>query len=441
MTHGGGSRAFHVFIRQITRVAATTLIMFSLTTLGIALWHMFHDIRSHAQHTLAVIGTLYGTGLSQALHTYNQPDESHIWVIQGGRVVLKSPNARTDPPKRIMDGFIQTLNSYQFATSHRERTFIIDVPLNGYDFLATFLLVLLVFGSAAGTLIIRAAAGALLQKTLQPVDSMISSAEHMLNAGTTEPLPIPSPDDAFYDLSVLINRLLFDLRERHKREQAQLADVTHHLRTLLTVIQGNLNVLQRDGLTSSPGKAALTAIDSTTFKMKSLVSDLLIMEQASNFSPDLLKPMRYWDLVQEVAEYARAFISEFPHISFETAAGWDSEIQILVHPEFARRAFWTIVDNAVKYCDSSRGYIGIFPAGNVPGFIGITVANNGREISPADMPHIFGRFYRGTHSRDIPGIGLGLSLARSLIRAQNGTIDITSKNGLTRVTLRFHVLP
>ena len=440
MTHGD-SPAFHVFMRQITKIAAGTLVVFSLTTLGTALWHMYHDIRLHAQHTLAVLDTDYGPGLSLALHVYNRPDESRIWVMQGGHVVLKSPNASPDPPRRITDGFMQAPNAYQFVASHNERTFVIDVPLNDYDFLATLLLVLLVTGSATGTLIIRTAAGALVQKTLQPVRSMISSAEHMLNAGTSEPLPIPGSDDEFYDLSVLINRLLSDLRERQKRERAQLADVTHHLRTLLTVIQGNLNVLQRDGLTTSLGRTALMAIDTTVFKMKSLVSDLLIMEQASNFSPELLKPMRFWDLVQEVAEYARAIISEFPHISVEVGNAWDDEIRILVHPEFARRAFWTIVDNAVKYCDSSRGYIGIFPASDVPGFIGISVANNGMEISPADMPHIFRRFYRGAHSRDIPGIGLGLSLARSLIRAQNGTIDITSRNNLTRVTLQFHVLP
>lgn len=437
----GASRAFHVFMRQITKVAATTLVVFSLATLGTALWHMYHDIRLHAQHTLAVIGTDYGGGLAAALHVYNRPDEARIWVMQGEHVVLKSPNAACDPPRRVTVGFFPALNAYQFVTSHRERTLVIDVPLNDYDFLATLLLAVLIIGSAAGTLIIRTAAGAFVQNTLKPVRSMISSAEHMLNAGTSESLPIPNSGDEFYDLSVLINRLLSDLREGQKRERAQLADVTHHLRTLLTVIQGNLSVLQRDGLTTSQGRTALRVVDTTISKMKSLVSDLLIMEQASNFSPTLLKPMRFWDLVQEVVEYARAIISEFPRISVEVGNGWDDEIQILVHPEFARRAFWTIVDNAVKYCDSSRGYIGIFPVSDVPGFMGIIVANNGTEISPADMPHIFRRFYRGVHSRDIPGIGLGLSLARSLIRAQNGTIDITSRSGLTRVTLRFRVLP
>lgn len=434
------SRPFQGFIHRIASVTAATLILFSLTTLGAVLWHMSRDVRQHAQHTLAVIGTEYGAGLSKTLRIYNRPDESRIWVMRGWHVVLRSPNAAAHPPARIRAGFLRTFNAYQLVSRNKARTLVIDVPLTGDDILVTLLLAALVIGSAAGTLIIRGAARWVVQQTLQPMHSMTSAAERMLTAGTIEPLPIPTVGDEFYDLSVLLNRLLSDLREQRKRERAQLADVTHHLRTPLTVIQGNLNVLQHDGSATPQGKAALMTIDTTVSEMKSLVSDLLIMEQASNFSPEMLTPMRYWDLVQEVAEYARAIISEFPHISLEVGTDWDKETHIMVHPEFARRAFWTITDNAVKYCDPSGGYIGIFPVRDLPGFSGVAIANNGPEISPADMPHIFKRFYRGSHSRDIPGSGLGLSLARTLTRAQNGTIDINSRNGLTRVTLRFRNL-
>lgn len=430
--------SFKKLTHQIVGVTAATLIVISLASMAVVLSHMLHDARQRAEHTLDVIGTVYGTALRSPLGTYNRFNEPRIWIMQGGRhVVAKSPNAEPVPPTHVRSGFVGPLNAYQLTVRHKTRSIVVDVPLTGDDIVIEVLFAILVIGSAGAALTVRGVAGRVTRHTVQSVRSMTSAAENMLDSGTIMALPVLTHGDEFYDLSVLLNRLLSDLRERQERERVQLADFTHHLRTPLMVIQGNLDVLQRDAFTTPQARAALTTINTTLSEMKSLVSDLLIMEQASNFSPEILKPMRYVDLVHEVVEYARAIASEFSHIFVQTSEDWNEDIYIMVYPKFARRAFWAIVDNAVKYCDPSDGRIGIFPACDLPGFSGVTVANNGPEISPTDLPHIFKRFYRGTHSRDIPGSGLGLSLVRSLTREQNGTVDVTSRNGLTRVTLRF----
>lgn len=425
------------FTHRIVTVAAATLVLFSLATLGAVLWHMSQDAKQHAQHTVELIATDYGRGLTSALHVYTRPTDSHIWVLRGGHVIAKSPNAGGRPALRIHSGYTQPLNAYQRVASYHGRTIVVDEPLTSDDRLVVLLLLALVIGSSIGTLIIRGASRWLVYQTLRPVRSLTIAAERMQDSGTIEPLPVPDLTDEFYDLSVLLNRLLADLQERRQRERAQLADVTHHLRTPLTVIQGNLTVIQQEETVSPRGRAALSTLNVTLSEMKSLVADLLIMEQASNLAPELLHPMPYWDLVQDVVEYAEAITSEHPHIRLEVAEVWDKDTLIVAHPEFARRALWTIVDNAVKYCDPENGWVGILPARDVPTFSGVVVTNNGPEISPADMPHIFKRFYRGSQARDIPGSGLGLALARSLTRAQNGTIDVTSRHGSTRVTIRF----
>jgi two-component system sensor histidine kinase MprB len=434
-------RPLQRFTRRIVITAAATLTLFSLTTLAAVAWHMNRDVEQHAAHSLALLSTDHGPGLDQALALYNRPNESRIWLLRHGHPAAKSANARGTPPSSGRTGFVQSANAYQLASTRGTQTWVIDVPLANDEALISLLLIALFAGSAVGTAIIKEAAGWLIQQTLGPVRSMTMAAGHMLNTGAIEPLPVPASGDEFYQLAILLNRLLADLQDQRQRERAQLADVTHHLRTPLTVIQGNLSVLRHAVPQNDASRSALQSIGSTVVQMKNLVSDLLIMERASSLAPNLMETMSFLDLLNEVVEYARAIVSDYPHIRLTVAEAWPHGVNIRVQPEFARRAFLTIVDNAVKYCAPADGHIGFIPAIDIPGFTGVTVVNDGPGISPADMPHIFKRFYRGSPWREIPGSGLGLSLARSLMVAQKGTIDVASRDGLTLVTLRFRNSP
>ena len=70
--------------------------------------------------------------------------------------------------------------------------------------------------------------------------------------------------------------------------------------------------------------------------------------------------------------------------------------------------------------------------------IQIIIKDNGSGIHPEDLPHIFKRFYRSKFSQDKTGIGLGLSLAKSIIEAQGGNIEVQSElKGGTIFTLTF----
>ena len=66
----------------------------------------------------------------------------------------------------------------------------------------------------------------------------------------------------------------------------------------------------------------------------------------------------------------------------------------------------------------------------------ITVKDNGSGICPEDLHHIFKRFYRSRYSQDTQGIGLGLPLAKSVVEAHNGTIEVDSRQGSGTV---FHL--
>ena len=68
----------------------------------------------------------------------------------------------------------------------------------------------------------------------------------------------------------------------------------------------------------------------------------------------------------------------------------------------------------------------------------ITIKDNGSGIYPEDLHHIFKRFYRSRYSKDAQGIGLGLSLAKAIVEAHNGTIEVDSTLGRgTSFTMNF----
>jgi signal transduction histidine kinase len=90
-----------------------------------------------------------------------------------------------------------------------------------------------------------------------------------------------------------------------------------------------------------------------------------------------------------------------------------------------QRMLSNLLDNAIKYTPSG-GKVKVSVSENDERYVVITVKDTGIGISPNDLPRIFDRFYRCDQSRSTPGIGLGLSLARTIARAHGGDITITS---------------
>jgi two-component system sensor histidine kinase KdpD len=96
--------------------------------------------------------------------------------------------------------------------------------------------------------------------------------------------------------------------------------------------------------------------------------------------------------------------------------------------EWARKVFIHIIQNADLY-STPRESITIGTE-EKDGFVGFSVADKGPGIEESDIRHIFDRFYRGKGQRHrIPGTGMGLSIAKAIVEAHGGTIEVTSHKG------------
>lgn len=228
------------------------------------------------------------------------------------------------------------------------------------------------------------------------------------------------------------------LRRMDAARRRMFADISHALRTPLTVIRGEAEVTlrARDG----PGRnvrAALERIVETTSQVNKLVEDLLTVARSDTpAAPAETRTIRVADLVREVGEDARALASDKGIVV--SCALPDAPIDTRGDPDRLRQAMLILADNACRYTRAG-GRIAIALAAQERDAV-LTVADSGVGIPPEELDLVAGRFYRGSNAGALApsGAGLGLHIATSIIEAHGGAIEVESEQGRgTRVTVRL----
>ena len=88
---------------------------------------------------------------------------------------------------------------------------------------------------------------------------------------------------------------------------------------------------------------------------------------------------------------------------------------------------YILLENALHYTESGKIHVSLSTSNQQ---ILIEVSDSGKGIEAKDIPHIFDRFYRADNTRDRSGVGLGLSIAKTIIESHNGTIQVKSTPGV-----------
>jgi two-component system OmpR family sensor kinase len=221
-------------------------------------------------------------------------------------------------------------------------------------------------------------------------------------------------------------------RRVHASQESQrdfVANVSHELKTPLTSIQGFAQAIL-DGTASTPDslKRAAQVIYDESGRMHRLVLDLLDLARLDAGTADLARaPL-------DLAQLLRAVAEKFAPQSQETQVQLSAEIGEL--PGFIgdgdrlSQVFTNLVDNALKHTPAG-GQVAIRARRNGE-WVEVSVADTGPGIPPEELTRIFERFYQLDKARKGGaghGVGLGLSIARQIIQAHNGTLTAQSKAG------------
>jgi two-component system sensor histidine kinase MprB len=194
--------------------------------------------------------------------------------------------------------------------------------------------------------------------------------------------------------------------------QRQLvADASHELRTPVTSLRTNIEVLLSDGVLSEQDRRQLLAdVVEQSEELSTLVADLIDVARG-DVPPEHLEDTRLDRLVESSLERARRHA---PGVAFTADL---KPVVVRGSAERLMRAINNLLDNACGHTAPGT------PVHVTVDETGVTVRDRGQGISEQDLPYLFDRFYRGENSRARQGSGLGLAIVRQVAEQHGGTIS------------------
>ena len=254
------------------------------------------------------------------------------------------------------------------------------------------------------------------------IDDLEKAISH-LSADDDEQV-IHTGDKDLQSIEIALNSLLKNMKENEKRQMRFVSDASHELRTPIAVIQGYVNMLDRWGKEDEQVLGeSIEALKNESQHMKDLVEQLLFLARGDSGRQHL--NMEKTDLNRMVSE-----VWEF--------RGTENEAYVFGDVAMVKQSVRIFVQNAAKY--SEPGTTIILAVKEDHGYVSYMIEDEGTGMNPQDLSHIFDRFYRSDEARnsETGGSGLGLSIAKWIIDAHGGMIQVVSREDIgSRFVVRF----
>ncbi|MFA6610673.1 MAG: ATP-binding protein, partial [Candidatus Omnitrophota bacterium] len=273
------------------------------------------------------------------------------------------------------------------------------------------------------TILVTGVMGSFLAKAaMHPVDNMIQTIHQITAENMKLRIASPKTKDEVQKLAETFNEMLERLEGAFTAQQQLFADLSHELKTPLTILRGEFEVGLKRARSAEEYEAILHSGLEEINRITKLADSLLLLAKFD--SKEVRPEMKLIDissLIQDSVNHIKV-LSEIKHIHLILKAG--ERILMNADEGQLKTAFLNLLDNAVKYTPES-GNIDVTVERKMS-MARITIHDSGVGIPKKEIRHIFDRFYRVEKSRNSSGFGLGLSIARSIIEAHNGTIEVKS---------------
>jgi signal transduction histidine kinase len=257
------------------------------------------------------------------------------------------------------------------------------------------------------------------------VADLTRAVERVTARGLDQRVADQDADAEFRGLIGVFNDMLGRLERSFQQAARFSADAAHELKTPLTVLQGRLEQALQRAEAGSEEQRLLGELSEEVQRLKAIVQRLLLLARADSGQLALdLRPVALADLVEALADDVALMA---PHLAVrrDLAPG----VRVMADPNLLRQALHNLADNAAKY-NRPEGWIE-FTLRQDGDTARLTIANTAQDIPEPERERIFDRFYRAdpARSRQVDGIGLGLSLAREIARAHRGDVVLEKSAG------------
>ncbi|CAK7086344.1 HAMP domain-containing sensor histidine kinase [Tissierella sp.] len=239
-------------------------------------------------------------------------------------------------------------------------------------------------------------------------------------------------EGSLYKLFASINSMTTSLNAHFEREKNtknflknMITDISHQLKTPLAALKMYNEIIKDESGNEETVKKFITKTENALERMEILIQNLLKIAKLDTGA--IILDKRKADVSLLVQKLAYSFETRGSQEQKSIILNGPNHVALYCDVNWIMEAIGNIVKNALDHMEEG-GKVEISWE-ETPVLIKITIKDNGKGIHPEDIHHIFKRFYRSRFSQDIQGIGLGLSLAKSIVEAHNGTITVDSTLG------------
>jgi heavy metal sensor kinase len=303
----------------------------------------------------------------------------------------------------------------------------VGIPLTPADDARKGFLHSVLFLAPLGVLVAALLGWQMARRALRPMKELATAARKIDIEQLQQRLPVRGAQDEVDELAQSFNETLARLENSVAQMKQFTASISHELRTPLTVLRGETEVALLEAHSAEDYRRLLSSQLEEFDKLTRMINDLLILANAE------AGEIQWAEQNVDLSALATSLAEQLEPV----AASKDIEIKTDAVPNiyvcgdasWLERVVLNLLDNSIKFTPNG-GQIQLRVASENDQAV-LRVEDKGMGISPEALPHVFDRFYRAEPSRSkrIPGVGLGLALARWIVEKHRGRITAESRLG------------
>jgi len=345
---------------------------------------------------------------SEGMHSALEGNRG-VWTYYGlfeQRVVVLVPVYDADGDRMGVVGLTESLQEVATGFS-RLRQWVILVLLNG--------------------LVIAAVVGlALARKIGEPIDEVTAAVVSIAAGRRAEPIPEEGPEE-IRRLAEAVNVLAQRLRLMEETRRRMLANIVHELGRPLGALRSAIHVLRR-GADEDPAlrQELLAGAEDQIVRMQPLLDDL------ARLHGQVLGPVELVRQPISLSDWLLSIVASWRAAAEEKGVRWEMDVPeglptLSLDADRMAQALGNLLSNAIKYTPAG-GLVSLTAGAEAE--VWIRVCDTGPGIVAEEQERVFEPFYRSERVRRFPqGLGLGLTIARDLVEAHGGRLELSSRAG------------
>jgi signal transduction histidine kinase len=265
----------------------------------------------------------------------------------------------------------------------------------------------------------------LARRSLSPIGDIVRQARELTAARLDRRIEARPARDEVTEMVAVVNEMLDRLEAAFRSRERFIADVSHELKTPLSVLLSQVQVLLQQPRPTKDYQRFVSSVQDELRQLARLVDSLLILSRAESGAPLRPMPVSINDVVTDAAKACEPLAEErqvrlIPHLALPEAEG--PEPVVPGDPTLLRSMMENLLRNAIRHSPMQAA---VDVHAEVDGHqICVAVRDRGPGIPTEHLEHVFNRFYRIQRDGGEPqGAGLGLAIAKEVTRLHKGTIE------------------